>query len=499
MVGAPTDLPRHARRRRVLATATSLLASSEWQMSRQRPMLAVSTAVAMSVAALPSAGARGPATAPAWSQPARERAVTLAELMRAARQHARRVAISRGELALARAQVLRASASLLPSLAATGALLRNQYSAIATLPAASGSRQVTILPNNQLDAQVTLGVPLVDASAWARRAQSRRDVLVADATMRATVEDVQLTMVRLYAQAMAAQSRLRSAKRTEQAARKDLAVIAARRSAGTVTELVVARAQLERHRARQLIVDTGRVLLQTLRAIGTLAGRKPPARVAVLAVQMTKVLPLRTRADKGELRRALRSKPELRQARAALASTRASISAAWLGLLPSVVLAASEHFTNATGFAGRVASYQLSASLRWTFDLTRVAEIRTQRAQRSLALQKLHTAEDDARDALANARLDVRSGTVALKIAREAEAVAGRAAKIAHAQFALGAGLQSDVIDAERDLVRAEADRAQAEADLLVARHTLRRARGEPLAAATHQQPQRADIGQGLP
>jgi outer membrane protein TolC len=67
------------------------------------------------------------------------------------------------------AEATQASRKLLPTLTATAGYTRNQYEASVTTPLGNGeTRTATITPQNQLDALVTVSVPVVDVAAWRR-------------------------------------------------------------------------------------------------------------------------------------------------------------------------------------------------------------------------------------------------------------------------------------------------------------------------------------------
>jgi outer membrane protein TolC len=153
-------------------------------------------------------------------------------------------------------------------------------------------------------------------------------------------------------------------------------------------------------------------------------------------------------------------------------------------LLPVLSANAQERFTNATGFAGKVASYAIQGVLSWKLDYGTYATPDVQ--QRAIELQQLRTERTrrELEDAIFEAYQRVQSGIVKSTAARAQVAAANQAASLALDRYQAGAATQIDVTQNQRDAFSASAAQIQADADLAYARALLRINAGRPVTSS---------------
>src|SRR4029077_6336559 len=130
------------------------------------------------------------------------------------------------------------------SAAAGGTYTRNQYEVKLALPDSlgGGGQTLTIQPYDQLDASVTVSVPLVDVAAWARRSAARASATAAASRQGATALDGEKRVVRAYLAVVGEAAVIRSVRENANVARENAALVRSKKSNGTASELDVQRA-----------------------------------------------------------------------------------------------------------------------------------------------------------------------------------------------------------------------------------------------------------------
>ena len=169
---------------------------------------------------------------------------------------------------------------------------------------------------------------------------------------------------------------------------------------------------------------------------------------------------------------------------AARGSTRAAeqdAGAQRFALLPSVAGTFSERGTTAPGFTGHDWTWQAAINVAWSFDLTSVANIRSQDAGADVARARELRVRLAARDAIHRQWETVGASIARSRSARAGRVAAAHAAQQAHDRYQVGTITQLDLLQAQRDAFAAEVARIQADADLVNARAQLRLAAGKSL------------------
>lgn len=407
-------------------------------------------------------------------------AATLEQHLESASKRNPDARLTAAELDATEAARIRARAALLPSLSGSASYARNQYESVVSLPERGGSpaREVTIVPVDQLDASITLNVPLFDGSAFARTRSAAAQADAARARARASIDDVLLAVVRAYHEAVSAAGIERAAGRSLDAARAVETAYSARVEAGASKVLELRRAQAEAARARQALTDAAVARRAAERTLATLSGLAEPPDPELRAMQGAM-------AGSGDdlTARALQRRPELAASRADAAAAAAAVSEARWAYWPTLSARATERFTNATGFLGRATSFQAAAVLSFNlFDsFGREAAIRQAEARRSQASLRAEQQATRVRDEVADALDRVAAAKEKLLASQEEVAAATLAARLAREALSAGAGTSVEVSLASRDAFIAEVNLARAQADAAVAAHVLRRAVGEPI------------------
>src|SRR6267378_2400894 len=252
-------------------------------------------------------------------------------------------------------QALSALGRVLPGVAANGSYTRNQYSSAITLAQPGQPAQtVTLLPRDQWDGSATLTVPLVDLAGLRRVSAANASAKSAAYQPDATWLQVQGVVAQQYYQLVA-----------------DLALVAASRAALEVSRegLALARARLRAGAAGVLEVALATRGLES-------ASNVPP--------DISETVPLMDdlHADP-ELSFFASDVAALPSVAAAAANTQAAAmeaDARRFALAPIIAGTFTETGSNAPGFIGHDWSYRAALTATWSFDLTRIGDIKAQDA-----------------------------------------------------------------------------------------------------------------------
>lgn len=364
---------------------------------------------------------------------------------------------------------------LLPAVTARLGYTRNQYEVGVTIPTGANATRAVITPENQLDATLSLDVPLLDLGAWSRYGAAREGADGARVRVGAATEDVRRTVARQWFTWVAATALRDAARSALDAADRAVTRTRNRAAAGAGSALDVLRAESDAARARQRISDAELSVDDAARALHSLTG---------VAVGEAPALAEDDLRDEGPLSAWAHGAEEVPSVRAAQSDARvgdAQARASWLALAPTVSATASQRWTNAAGF-GPTGSWAAGVALAWRFDVGAVASARAQEAAGDVAQARLERATREARDAVATAWNQVRAGISRAHAARAEEAASEGAARTARERLATGAGTELEALLAARDAFSARVSRVQADADLGYARVLLRIATARPIA-----------------
>jgi outer membrane protein TolC len=360
------------------------------------------------------------------------------------------------------AEVGVSTGSLLPSLSAQGTYTRNQY------PVAFQGFGV-IQPQNQLDANVTVTVPLINIANWDRRAAAKASLSGARADEENTQLIVEKSVLRDYYTLLGNEAVLLSATKNLEVAQHNLGLARDRKESGTGSELDVQRAVADQARAEQSLTAAQLAVTNTRRDLYSLTGVQAEPAAEFPQDDLHEEPPLQSWMGKTG------AVPAVQSAIANRERAEEGARAANTGWLPSVDAKAQEKFTNATAFlAGHSAVYLLQLVASWQLDTTIRPQIRAQNAAASAARASEDQARQAAEDAVFKDWQQIRADIESARSSRAQVAATTLAASLAEDRYQSGVATQLDVLQARQDAFSADVARIQADADLAYARLALR-------------------------
>jgi outer membrane protein TolC len=411
----------------------------------------------------------------------------LDEFLRGARTGSADNAEARAAREELRADADAALGRALPRLSLRGSYTRNELESRLQLPGAGGGppMTITVTPHDQLDGNATLDVPLVDLASFARIGAARSGARASALQEAATDLRVQSLVSQDYYQLVANLALVGSSRRALEVARESLRIAEERNRAGAAALLDVDRARAEVERNVQQVAGAELQTSLVARSLQSLTGISPALDGGVaLADDLHEEPPLeRFQApDEGI--------PALAAAIQGRVAAEKQATAQRLTLVPSLGASVTERVSNFEGLAGRDAYWQAVVGLSWSFDLTTLANIRSQAAAAEGARAREQRARLAARDDIHRAWMTVGTSIARSRSARVQAEVSARAAGLALDRYKVGDGTQLDLLQAQRDAFAADAGRIQADADLVNSRAQLRIAAGEsPLDPAARRAP----------
>jgi outer membrane protein len=371
------------------------------------------------------------------------------------------------------AEVAVSTGALLPNVSATGTYTRNEYevttaSLVAGL-APPGTPTIVIQPQNQLDANVILTVPLINIANWDRRAASEASF----AGARADEENAQLTVdkgvLRDYYTLLGDEAVLQSATRNLELAQHNLGLARDRKESGTGSELDVQRAVADQAKAQKNVTAAELAVTNTRRDLYSLSGLEAEPAAAFPEDDLHQESPLESWTGRTE------QVPSVKSAMANTARAEEGARAANTAWLPSIDATAEEKFTNATAFVGgHTAIYLLQVVASWKLDTTIRPQIRAQKAAAAAARASEDQARQAAEDAVFRDWQQIRADIESAQSSRAQVTAATLAASLADDRYQNGVATQLDVLQARQDAFDADVARIQADADLAYARVALR-------------------------
>jgi outer membrane protein TolC len=364
--------------------------------------------------------------------------------------------------------------NLLPNFSAGATYTRNQYEVTTAnlLPAGAlpaGIPNEVIQPQDQLDGNVILTVPIINIANWDRRAAAKFAVDAARADEKNTELAVQKSVVRDYYTLLGDEAVLLSATKNVLIADHNVSLARDRKESGTGSELDIQRALADRARAEQSVTAAELAVTNTRRDLYSLTGLAAEPAAGFPQDDLHEEEPLPGWMEKAD------SVPSVKSAVANRCAAEEGAQAARTGWLPSISGTAEEKFTNATAFAGgHTAFYLLQVGATWKLDTTILPQIRAQNAAAAAARANEDSARIAAEDAVFRDWQQIRSDIEAARSSRAQVAATKLAASLAEDRYQNGVATQLDVLQARQDAFSADVARIQADADLAYARMALR-------------------------
>jgi outer membrane protein TolC len=366
--------------------------------------------------------------------------------------------------------------NLLPNLSTTGMYTRNQYEVTAGsifpasgAPGSSSLSGFVIQPQNQLDANVIVNVPLINVANWDRRAAAKATLAGARADEANSELTVEKGVLRDYYSLLGDEAVLLSATKNLEVARHNVKLARDRKESGTGSELDVQRALADQAKAEQDVTAAQLGVTNTRRDLYSLSGlvAEPAAGFPEDDLHEEDPLPAWT-GKTGEV-------PSVRSAEASRVTAEEGARAVRAALLPTVAATAEEKFTNATAFVGgHTAIYLLQVAATWRLDTTLVSQNRAQDAAAAAARANEERARQAAEDAVFRDWQQIRADIDSARSSRAQVAATQLAASLAEDRYENGVATQLDVLQARQEAFSADVARIQADADLAYARLALR-------------------------
>ena len=337
----------------------------------------------------------------------------------------------------------------------------------------------TVVPQNQVTGSLTIDQPIVAAAAWARRAQARDNVQIAELTAGETRRQIALATADAYLSIIARQRVLEGNVRARDTARAHFELATQLEQQGTGSRLNALRAQQQLSTFEVQIQAASLGVYLSREALGVLLVASGPVDAIdepTFDLPADAVAPDATNATLTSV--LLQSRPDLRlfsfQRQAAERVLNDSSRDRW----PSLDAIFQPQSVRPAQFFSQPDSWRflLQANIP-VFDSGQRSSLRTQRrAALNVAQANLANSLTEASSQVRAARESVASGERALASARAAADQGQQVVNIVNISFRAGAATNIEVIDAERSA--RDADTAVA-----VAEDILRRARLDLLLA----------------
>jgi outer membrane protein TolC len=268
---------------------------------------------------------------------------------------------------------------------------------------------------------------------------------------------------------------LKSAKKSLSVAEEQARLTEIRYKAGAVTELETLRANAEVQRNKQVVADAETLVVNTRQNLTTLSGLAPQPELSMPEDD------LRPEPGIDELVQRIEYLPGIKAADLDAVAAGHIATASRLALVPVVSAQFTERFTNATGFQGSSALYNLGITFAWRLDVPTFQNMSVQSHIEQTARLGAEKLRLFARDTIIADWQRFNAALVKIAAARAQVSAAERAAQVARDRYNAGAATQLDLIAAERDLFGAEVNLIQARGELAQARLLLRISAGLPL------------------
>ncbi|HEX3902188.1 MAG TPA: TolC family protein [Polyangia bacterium] len=444
----------------------------------------VAGAVVLALALTPAL-ALIPALARAEAATAEPRPLTMEEALAMAKRANKNLVVERARLAQAHTNIEQAWSALFPVVTAQGKYTRNYKNATLdfgallmglgftpTPGASNGSYDITILKQDQFDANVSATMPLIAPAAYPALDAVKKGYGSSEADYEASEDTVLYSVAQTFYSAAVSDEVLVVRESAIKVAQATLDNAQSRFSAGTVTKVDVDRAELALVRAKQGELDARYAQEQSYRALATLIQADGPVKAA----------PPETLSPPGEtdLDMALHLRPEFRGLILSQESSDAQRRAYGWRWAPTLSAFAKANIGNYVGFTGDNYAWSVGAQLDWTlFDGgARDAQRHLAAAQAAQAAAQAAVLTDSIRDDLANDRSLLETRREGVKAAQRGADLAAETLDLVRSQYEAGTVTQIDLLQAQDNLVIAQESLASARFDAAIADLALRRAAG---------------------
>ena len=390
------------------------------------------------------------------------RPLTMDEALAMAKHANKNLVVERARLAQAHTNIEQAWSALFPVVTAQGKYTRNYKNAtlnfgallmglgVTTNTSSTGGYDVTILKQDQFDANVSAIMPLIAPAAYPALDAVKKGYSSSEANYEASEDTVLYSVAQAFYTAAISDEVLLVRDSAINVAQATLDNSQTRFAAGTVTKVDVDRAELALVRAKQGELDAKYAREQSYRALSTLIQADGPL----------KAVPPESLPPPGEtsLDMALHLRPEFRGLILTEESDEAQKRAYAWKWAPTLSAFAKANVGNYIGFSGDNYAWSIGAQLDWTlFDGgTRDAQRHLAAAQAAQAAAQAAVLTDSIRDDLANNRSLLETRREGMKAAQRGADLAAETLDLVRSQYEAGTVTQIDLLAAQDNLVIAQ-------------------------------------------
>jgi len=394
------------------------------------------------------------AAALALTQATPARTLTYDDAIREALARNNDLKATRSRLDQARTIGWKAWAAQLPQVTAGASWTRNDRQV--ELPAFPPllSEGITLQPLIARSAQVQATLPLFAPQLWFGIGAAEAGQEQAELTLETARREILFGVAQLYYGAVGSRYALQVTEKQLAIARDHERDATVRHQAGTTPRVALLRAEIDRARAEQDLeaaragYDSARAALATvLDRQGTDFDVEAPTREPSAP------------QDGAELESsALRDRPDVRGAAAALKAAERARGAVRSSYLPNLGAFGREQWLDPPGLTGERRSWAVGLALTWNvFDGTlREAQLRESGARVAEATAHRRSTELRAREEVVRARLDLDAAIANRKKAQEQVELARENQRLVELSYKAGAATYIEVSDANNQLVSAE-------------------------------------------
>ncbi|MCP3139227.1 TolC family protein [Pyxidicoccus xibeiensis] len=348
----------------------------------------------------------------------------------------------------------KAWAGYLPTITASGAIIRNSDAAIIP-PGLLSPVPIEIQPLIQRQAQIELRQAIIAPQLWAAIQGAYKSERVAELNVEQARREILFGVAQAYygaaaqAQAVTVQERLVE---LNQARAKDTRV---RFEAGTVTRVALLRAEQDLSRAEQDLIRaknaaaSARLVLATLLAFDEADFQvAPPPEPQVSPKTDTAAM----------IQRSLEARADVAASRETVELARINKRGVWLSYLPTLGVSGAWRIANSGGFTGQSDTWAITFAAQWTLWDGGLREANLSEASGRIAESEANArkAELTAREEVKRAQLDLESALANRLKAEQTVELARESQRLTDVSFKAGVATYLEVADANTALTGAE-------------------------------------------
>lgn len=402
------------------------------------------------------------------------------------------VQIARERLEKAAITADKAWSILLPNIAGSGRVTRNNVEIEITLPPEElGQEPENIIVQQlwQVDGGFDLDWTLLNGRSIPLLKGAYTNEEVAEMQYKQVESTIRhATSVSFY-NVLSAQQNVQVRKEVLDNAKANLALAERRKELGEATQIAVLRADVEVSTAEQNLIRARHALNLTKQSLATLlgwvssAGRIPEFEVRRPPPLDDTVIPPQTEL----VRRAYDQRLDLNASRLQLEVAELNKTETWAKFIPSLGAFGRTNWSNAVGFANQNFTWQVGLQLTWNIlqGGLRFWELQERQSDIDTAMLQIRQTRQDIAEQVLEARQDLRAARATQRAAERRLALAQQTAELIREQYRLGGAAQIDLLDAERSLAEAKAGAVRAALDADIARLALRQVIKTPPVQAT--------------